>query len=51
MDDCPEFDDWVFFRREALRGRLLHVLERLLQDKNAAGDHIGKDALVGWVYP
>lgn len=20
LDDCPEFDDWAFFRREALRG-------------------------------
>ncbi|PDT91166.1 SARP family transcriptional regulator [Bradyrhizobium sp. Y36] len=38
-EDCPEFDDWAFFRREALRGRLVHALERLVQDKNAAGDH------------
>lgn len=38
-EDCPEFDDWVFFRREALRGRLVHALERLVQDKNTAGDH------------
>src|SRR4051794_27743675 len=27
LDDCPEFDDWAFFRREALRGRLMHALE------------------------
>lgn len=38
-EECPEFDDWAFFRREALRGRLVHALERLVQDKNAAGDH------------
>jgi DNA-binding SARP family transcriptional activator/pimeloyl-ACP methyl ester carboxylesterase len=37
--DSSEFDDWAFFRREALRGRLVHALERLVQDKNAAGDH------------
>src|SRR4030088_444926 len=35
LADCPEFDDWAFFRREALRGRLMHGLERLVQDKNA----------------
>ncbi|MBR0856437.1 alpha/beta fold hydrolase [Bradyrhizobium liaoningense] len=39
LDDCPEFTDWAFFRREALRGRLMHALERLVQDKNAAGEH------------
>jgi len=39
-EDSPEFDDWAFFRREALRGRLVHALERLVQDKNAAGDHM-----------
>lgn len=38
-EDCPEFDDWAFFRREALRGRLMHALERLVQDKTAAGDY------------
>lgn len=39
LDDCPEFEDWAFFRRESLRGRLMHALERLIQDKNAAGEH------------
>lgn len=39
LDDCPEFDEWAFFRREALRGRLMHALERLVQDENAAGEH------------
>lgn len=39
LPDCPEFEEWAFFRREALRGRYLHALERLVQDNNAAGDH------------
>ena len=44
---APEFDDWAFFRREALRGRLVHALERLVQDKNAAGDHFAATAHAG----
>jgi DNA-binding SARP family transcriptional activator/pimeloyl-ACP methyl ester carboxylesterase len=43
-EDCPEFDDWAFFRREALRGRLMHALERLVQDKTAAGDYFAATA-------
>ena len=39
LADCPEFDEWAFFRREALRGRLMHGLERLVQDRNATGEH------------
>ncbi|MEN3290521.1 MAG: hypothetical protein V7634_4821 [Bradyrhizobium sp.] len=39
LSDCREFEDWVFFRREALRGRFMHGLERLVQVENAAGDH------------
>jgi DNA-binding SARP family transcriptional activator len=39
IPDCPEFDDWAFYRREALRGRLMQGLERLVQDETAAGDH------------
>lgn len=46
-EDSPEFDDWAFFRREALRGRLVHVLERLVQDKNAAGDHFAATGHAG----
>ena len=42
--DCPEFDDWVFFRREALRGRLMNALERIVQDKITAGDHFAATA-------
>jgi DNA-binding SARP family transcriptional activator len=37
--DCPQFDDWAFFRREALRGRAIQALERVVHDKNAAGDY------------
>jgi DNA-binding SARP family transcriptional activator/pimeloyl-ACP methyl ester carboxylesterase len=37
--DCPQFDEWAFFRREALRGRLIQALERVVHDKNAAGDY------------
>lgn len=47
LDDCPEFSDWAFFRREALRGRLMHALERLVQDRNAAGDHFAATAHAG----
>jgi len=42
--DCPEFDDWMFFRREALRGRLVNALERIVQDKIAAGEHFAATA-------
>ena len=34
----PEFDDWVYFRREALRSRLSHALERLTRDRLTSGD-------------
>ena len=44
LADCPEFDDWAFFRREALRGQLVNALERLVQDKNAAGEHFAAAA-------
>ena len=46
-EDSSEFDDWAFFRREALRGRLMQALERLVQDKNAAGDHFAASAHAG----
>lgn len=46
-EDTAEFDDWAFFRREALRGRLVHALERLVQDRNAAGDHFAATAYAG----
>src|SRR6266542_1009802 len=37
--DCPQFDEWAFFRREALRGRAMQALERMVHDKSAAGDY------------
>ncbi|UFZ02528.1 alpha/beta fold hydrolase [Bradyrhizobium ontarionense] len=37
--DCPQFDEWAFFRREALRGRAIQALERVVHDRSAAGDH------------
>ena len=37
--DCPQFDEWAFFRREALRGRAIQALERVVQEKNVAGDY------------
>src|SRR3954453_18893404 len=37
--DCPQFDEWAFFRREALRGRAVQALERVVQDRTIAGDH------------
>ena len=35
LPDCPEFEEWVFFRREALRSRLVQALERLIEAKVA----------------
>jgi len=37
--DCPEFDEWAFFRAEGLRGRAIQALERVVQEKNAACDY------------
>jgi len=37
--DCPQFDEWTFFRREALRGRAIQALERVVHENNAAGDY------------
>lgn len=36
---CPQFDEWAFFRREALRGRAIQALERVVHDKQASGDY------------
>ena len=36
---APQFDEWAFFRREALRGRAIQALERVVQDRNAAGEY------------
>lgn len=41
LPDCPEFEEWVFFRREALRSRLVQALERLVEAKIAGGEPRG----------
>jgi DNA-binding SARP family transcriptional activator/pimeloyl-ACP methyl ester carboxylesterase len=38
LNGCPEFEEWAFFRREALRSRLVQVLERLVAAKIAGGE-------------
>ena len=38
LADCQEFEEWAFFRREALRSRLVQALERLIEAKIADGD-------------
>lgn len=44
LPDCQEFEEWAFFRREALRSRLTQALERLIQTQMAAGE--GRSAVV-----
>src|SRR5262249_59592578 len=34
---CEAFEEWAFFRREALRSRLVQTLERLIERELAAG--------------
>ena len=38
LEGCPAFEEWAFFRREALRSRLVQALERLIEAKLAAGE-------------
>jgi DNA-binding SARP family transcriptional activator len=38
LPDCPEFEEWAFFRREALRSRLVQALERLTEAKISIGE-------------
>lgn len=38
IDGCPEFEEWAFFRREALRSKLVHALERLVERELASGE-------------
>jgi DNA-binding SARP family transcriptional activator/pimeloyl-ACP methyl ester carboxylesterase len=45
--DCPQFDEWAFFRREALRGRVIQALERVVHEKNATGDYAAAAAHAG----
>ena len=39
VDDCPDFDDWAFFRREALRSRFIHAIERLIEATRLRDEH------------
>jgi len=38
LEGCAAFEEWAFFRREALRSRLVQSLERLIERELAAGD-------------
>jgi DNA-binding SARP family transcriptional activator/pimeloyl-ACP methyl ester carboxylesterase len=44
---CPQFDEWAFFRREALWGRAMQALERVVHDRNAAGEYAAAAAHAG----
>ncbi len=44
LPDCETFEEWAFFRREALRGRLIQALERLGTDQIADGAHLASVA-------
>jgi DNA-binding SARP family transcriptional activator/pimeloyl-ACP methyl ester carboxylesterase len=39
LDDCTEFEEWAFYRREALRSRLMQALEKLIERKMQEGDY------------
>ena len=41
LRDCPEFDDWQFFKREGLKQDVAGVLERLAMMLSSQGDHDG----------
>jgi len=38
IDGCAAFEEWAFFRREALRSRLVQALERLIERELVVGD-------------
>lgn len=38
LNDCAEFEDWAFYRREALRSRLINALERLVEQRIEEGN-------------
>ncbi|MBO0742212.1 MAG: alpha/beta fold hydrolase [Hyphomicrobiaceae bacterium] len=38
IEGCAAFEEWAFFRREALRSRLVQALERLIERELAVGD-------------
>jgi DNA-binding SARP family transcriptional activator/pimeloyl-ACP methyl ester carboxylesterase len=39
VEGCPDFDDWAFYRREALRSRFIHAIERLIEAMRLRGEH------------
>ena len=39
IDGCREFEEWAFFRREALRSRLVQALERQVDQQLSCGEH------------
>jgi DNA-binding SARP family transcriptional activator/pimeloyl-ACP methyl ester carboxylesterase len=39
VEGCPDFDEWAFFRREALRSRFIHAIERLIEAERLRGAH------------
>jgi DNA-binding SARP family transcriptional activator/pimeloyl-ACP methyl ester carboxylesterase len=41
IEGCADFEEWAFFRREALRSRLVQALERLIEHELAGGDARG----------
>jgi DNA-binding SARP family transcriptional activator/pimeloyl-ACP methyl ester carboxylesterase len=45
--DCPQFDEWAFFRREALRGRAIQAIERVVHAKHARGDYAAAAGYAG----
>ena len=40
LPDCPEFEEWAFFRRETLRGRFIQALERVIDEKYTGGEYL-----------
>jgi DNA-binding SARP family transcriptional activator/pimeloyl-ACP methyl ester carboxylesterase len=47
LDDCPQFEEWAFFRRETLRGRAIQALERIVHSRNAAGEYAAAATYAG----
>jgi DNA-binding SARP family transcriptional activator/pimeloyl-ACP methyl ester carboxylesterase len=37
IEGCSAFEEWAFFRRESLRGRLVQTLERMIERELASG--------------
>lgn len=41
LEECAALEDWIFFRREALRSRLIQALERLIEQNFEEEDERG----------